>query len=74
MNDMQDVKLTKLANCAGCGAKMGAGTLARMLEGFKSHTDPKLIVGYDKSDDASVYVIDENTVLVIIYVQQKYSL
>ena len=22
------VKLTKLATCAGCGAKMGAGTLA----------------------------------------------
>ena len=59
-----DVKLTKLANCAGCGAKMGAGTLARMLEGFKSHSDSRLIVGYDKSDDASVYVIDENTALI----------
>lgn len=59
-----EVKLTKLANCAGCGAKMGAGTLAKMLEGFKSHSDPRLIVGYDKSDDASVYVIDENTALI----------
>ena len=59
-----DVKLTKLASCAGCGAKVGAGTLVHMLEGFKTHTDPKLIVGYDKSDDASVYVIDEETALV----------
>ncbi len=59
-----EVKLTKLANCAGCGAKMGAGTLAKMLEGFKTHSDPKLIVGYDKSDDASVYVLDENTALI----------
>lgn len=59
-----NVKLTKLANCAGCGAKMGAGTLAKMLEGFKSHSDPRLIVGYDKSDDASVYVLDENTALI----------
>ena len=59
-----EVKLTKLANCAGCGAKMGAGTLARMLEGFKSHSDPRLIVGYDKSDDASVFVVDENTALI----------
>ena len=58
------VKLTKLANCAGCGAKMGAGTLAKMLEGFQSHSDPRLIVGYDKSDDASVYVLDENTALI----------
>lgn len=58
------VKLTKLASCAGCGAKVGAGTLVHMLEGFKTHTDPRLIVGYDKSDDASVYVLDENTALV----------
>ena len=59
-----EVKLTKLAGCAGCGAKMGAGTLARMLENFKTHTDPRLIVGYEKSDDASVYVLDENTALI----------
>ena len=59
-----EVKLTKLANCAGCGAKVGAGTLAKMLEGFQTHTDPRLIVGYDKSDDASVYVLDENTALI----------
>ena len=59
-----EVKLTKLAKCAGCGAKVGAGTLSRMLEGFETHYDPKLIVGYDKSDDASVYVIDDHTALV----------
>ena len=28
----QNVKLTKLANCAGCGAKVGAGVLAQLLE------------------------------------------
>lgn len=58
------VKLTKLASCAGCGAKMGAGTLAKMLEGFKAHTDPRLIVGYDKSDDASVFVLDDHNALI----------
>ncbi|MBR3867067.1 MAG: selenide, water dikinase SelD, partial [Butyricicoccus sp.] len=59
-----DVKLTKLASCAGCGAKVGAGTLAQLLEGFQTHHDPRLIVGYDKSDDVSVFVLDENTALV----------
>ncbi len=59
-----EVKLTKLASCAGCGAKVGAGTLAQMLEGFRTHTDPRLIVGYDKSDDASVYVITDDTAIV----------
>lgn len=64
MNMETKVKLTKLANCAGCGAKMGAGTLAKMLEGFQTHSDPRLIVGYDKSDDASVYVLDDHTALI----------
>lgn len=59
-----EVKLTKLANCAGCGAKVGAGTLSRLLKGFRTHTDPRLIVGYDKSDDASVYVLDGTTALI----------
>lgn len=59
-----EVKLTKLASCAGCGAKVGAGTLVHMLEGFRTHSDPNLIVGYDKSDDASVYVLDENRALI----------
>ena len=59
-----EVKLTKLANCAGCGAKMGAGTLAKMLEGFRAHSDPRLSVGYDTSDDASVYVLDDSTALI----------
>ena len=35
-----------------------------MLEGFKAHSDPRLIVGYDKSDDASVYLLDDNTALI----------
>ncbi len=59
-----EVKLTKLASCAGCGAKVGAGTLVQMLEGFRTHSDPRLIVGYDKSDDACVYVLDRETALV----------
>ncbi len=59
-----EVKLTKLASCAGCGAKVGAGTLSRLLEGFRTHTDDRLLVGYDKSDDASVYLLDEERALI----------
>ena len=59
-----DIKLTKLAGCAGCGAKVGAGTLVKLLDVFKTHTDPQLIVGYDKSDDASVYVINDDTAII----------
>lgn len=59
-----EVKLTKLAKCAGCGAKVGAGVLARLLEGIKVHSDPNLLVGFDTSDDASVYKLTEEIALV----------
>ncbi|MDY3280950.1 selenide, water dikinase SelD [Dysosmobacter sp.] len=59
-----EVKLTKLAKCAGCGAKVGAGVLAQLLEGIRVHQDPNLLVGFDKSDDASVYKVSDDLALV----------
>lgn len=59
-----EVKLTKLAKCAGCGAKVGAGVLSQLLEGIKVHRDPNLLVGFDKSDDASVYKVSDELALV----------
>lgn len=60
----QECKLTKLANCAGCGAKVGAGVLAKLLDGLKVREDPNLLVGFDKSDDASVYKVSDELALV----------
>ena len=60
----QDVKLTKLSRCAGCGAKVGAGVLARLLEGLQVHRDHNLLVGFDRSDDASVYKLSDELALV----------
>jgi len=59
-----EVKLTKLAKCAGCGAKVGAGVLARLLGDLKTLRDPNLLVGFDKSDDASVYKVSDELALV----------
>lgn len=59
-----EVKLTKLAKCAGCGAKVGAGVLSQLLEGIRVHHDPNLLVGFDKSDDASVYKVSDDLALV----------
>lgn len=61
---MEDIKLTKLAKCAGCGAKVGAGVLAKLLDGIRVHEDPNLLVGFDKSDDASVYRVSDELALV----------
>lgn len=60
----QDIKLTKLATCAGCGAKVGAGMLAQILTDIKVHHDPNLMVGFDKSDDAAVYKVSDELALV----------
>ncbi len=59
-----EIKLTKLAKCAGCGAKVGAGILAQLLGDIRVHNDPNLLVGFDKSDDASVYKVSDELALV----------
>ena len=59
-----ETKLTKLAKCAGCGAKVGAGILAQLLGDIRVHSDPNLLVGFDKSDDASVYKVSDELALV----------
>ena len=64
MEKNDNVKLTKLAKCAGCGAKVGAGVLAGLLADIKVRTDPNLLVGFDKSDDASVYKISGELAIV----------
>lgn len=60
----EDIKLTKLSSCAGCGAKVGAGVLAKLLSDLPNVTDPNLLVGFDKNDDAAVYRIDADTAIV----------
>lgn len=57
-------KLSKLAKCSGCGAKVGAGTLSKLLKDLKVINDPNLLVGFDTSDDASVYKINDELALV----------
>ncbi len=61
---MEDIKLTKLTECSGCGAKVGAGELVKLLHNLKVHEDKNLLVGYDRSDDASVYKVSEDLAIV----------
>jgi len=55
-----------LDNCTsgGCGAKIGAGELSKLLAGLPVFHDENLIVGYDSSDDAAVYRINDKTSIV----------
>lgn len=60
----EDIKLTKLSSCAGCGAKVGAGVLAKLLSDLPTLQDENLLVGFDKSDDAAVYKIKQDLAIV----------
>jgi selenide,water dikinase len=55
-----------LSECTdgGCGAKISSGELSALLDHIPKAFSPNLIVGYDSSDDAAVYKIDEENSLV----------
>jgi selenide, water dikinase len=62
-----EIKLTKLTSRCGCGAKFSPDSLAKVLEHIEAkpeERDPNLIVGFDKSDDAGVYKLNEDLALV----------
>ena len=59
-----DVKMSKLASCGGCGAKVGAGMLSQILQGIPTVRDENLLVGYDTSDDAAVYKVSDDLAIV----------
>jgi selenide,water dikinase len=48
----------------GCGAKIESDGLARLLAGLPKGGDERLLVGYDSSDDAAVYKLDEERSLI----------
>lgn len=62
--DKNNVKLTKLSKCSGCGAKVGAGELSKLLSDLKVNYDENLLVGFDKSDDACVYKVSDDLCIV----------
>lgn len=50
-----------LSNCTsgGCGAKIGPGELSEILSSIPVLSNENLLVGYDNSDDAAVYALNE---------------
>ncbi len=61
----QPVRLTTLASCAGCAAKMGAGTLSQILNPLKQYNAPsELLVGLHAIDDAAVYRVNDQQAVI----------
>jgi len=59
------VRLTHVAECAGCAAKMESAVLASVLREMPPVRDPNVLVGFSTSDDAGVYRIDDRLALVV---------
>ena len=64
MTTHNDIRLTELASCAGCAAKMAPGTLAQVVSPLGAYTHPDLLVGLQTSDDAAVFRISPDRAIV----------
>src|SRR6266571_2064587 len=65
MNTDHQIRLTSLASCAGCAAKMGPGALSQVLHPLKQHSEPaNLLVGLHAIDDAAVYQVNEQQAII----------
>lgn len=61
---METVALTQYSKNCGCAAKIGPGTLNRLLDGLPEFHDDDLLVGFDKSDDAAVLRVSDDVAVI----------
>src|SRR6185369_13642863 len=63
------MRITELASCGGCAAKVGPDDLRRIIEGVGQGTagprDPRLLVGNETGDDAAVFWVSPDIALVL---------
>jgi selenide, water dikinase len=65
MSATQPIRLTELADCAGCAAKIGADLLAEVLRPLRQRNAPSsLLVGLGAIDDAAVYQVNEQQAII----------
>ncbi len=62
MPDDQEIVFCK---GGGCTAKLGPGALASVLAELPKVSDPRLLVGFDSSDDAAVYQLSDDLAVVM---------
>jgi len=58
------VTLTSLSHGAGCGCKLPAADVHRLVRGLQPPTDPDVLVGPSTADDAGVYRVRDDLALV----------
>ena len=64
----EKIRLTELAFCAGCAAKLRAEVLTDVINPFgnlfSAEKFPDLLIGLERADDAAVYKISDELALV----------
>lgn len=58
------IKLTNLTKTSGCAAKIGPDVLHNALKSLPKFFDENLLVGFENSDDACVYKINDDTCVI----------
>jgi selenide, water dikinase len=64
MTDNKPLRLTETVHGAGCACKIGPGDLAKALAGLPFQTDPNLIAGMERAEDAGVYKLTDDLAIV----------
>lgn len=64
MSQQDLVRLTQFAHGAGCGCKISPQVLKEILAESPAQHDVRLLVGFDLNDDAAVYRLDGDRVLI----------
>ena len=52
------------ATCGGCASKLAPGALRDLVAQIPKSTDPRLLVGFETSDDAAVYQVSDELALI----------
>ena len=61
---MDTRKLNKFTSCGGCIAKLPQGLLKDAVSHIPKFSDPNLLVGFDTSDDGSVYKLSDDIAII----------
>jgi selenide, water dikinase len=58
------IRLTSTVQKGGCAAKIAAGALTHLLRTLPRHAHPDLLVGHDLFDDAAVWRVSDDVVMI----------
>jgi len=62
--DMDQGALSKFAACGGCASKLAPDALRDLVAQIPKCSDPRLLVGYETSDDAAVFQLRDDLALI----------